>query len=480
LLFLKRSHLLTLTLLLLLPLLAHGLVGTTVRYFADDWCTAEKVRNEGFFGAQSYWYLNWSGRYAFTLSVSAVESLGAWMTPVLPATTLLLWWGVLTWSLRRCAALLNLQSPQLPTALLALLLLYSVILSLPDVHQSLYWQTGNLTYLLPLAIFTFGIGLLAKWFNTPQEIRPQHAVITFLIAWLVGGFSEMLVVVQMVSVLGVAGFMLRKDGGITSRAGWILFPALAGTLLALLMVVFAPGNAYRLELQPDPPGWIAIGTMSLRFAFNFAGKSILRAPAAAGAVLLLPGLVAFFTPVAIPEDSAGTTPSLGRDHPLRALISTALLTYALIVVSMAPSAYGISAYPPERALSIPQFILSAGMIIWGWFAGGALRLSRAGNLRAKVWFKRAMLAVLVALLLIASLPTTWRLINRYPILAAYAARWDARHQEMQAARAAGVRSITVPALGFTAGLADIDADHETWVNRCMAGYYGFEAVFGVE
>ena len=34
----------------------------------DDYCTASILQTRGLLGAQAYWYVTWSGRYAFTLA----------------------------------------------------------------------------------------------------------------------------------------------------------------------------------------------------------------------------------------------------------------------------------------------------------------------------------------------------------------------------------------------------------------------------
>ena len=76
-------------------LLAYAELGRFSRYVADDFCTAGILRDYSFLGAQRYWYLNWSGRYSFTLAITALERLfGLPIVPLLPALVLALWLGV--------------------------------------------------------------------------------------------------------------------------------------------------------------------------------------------------------------------------------------------------------------------------------------------------------------------------------------------------------------------------------------------------
>src|SRR6266568_5813919 len=50
--------------------------GLFVRWIADDFWTAAAVKTHGFLGAQVWWYRVWSGRFAFTFLVTAIQTLG--------------------------------------------------------------------------------------------------------------------------------------------------------------------------------------------------------------------------------------------------------------------------------------------------------------------------------------------------------------------------------------------------------------------
>ena len=49
-----------------LPLLAHIYLGWFARYLADDYCYAGQLRLLGFLATQKWYYVEWSGRFAFT------------------------------------------------------------------------------------------------------------------------------------------------------------------------------------------------------------------------------------------------------------------------------------------------------------------------------------------------------------------------------------------------------------------------------
>src|SRR5207244_2740190 len=131
---------------LALPLAVYASVGSFARYTADDYCWAGVLRTEGFLNAQAQWYTFYSPRYAFTFIVNVVELAGPAIVPALPIAAILVWLATLTWTFRQ----FGLKS--LPALLLAEVAALATLQTAPDLPQSLYWQTGMLTYLLPLLL----------------------------------------------------------------------------------------------------------------------------------------------------------------------------------------------------------------------------------------------------------------------------------------------------------------------------------------
>src|SRR5512132_1681351 len=84
-------------LFMLATLVVYAYLGTFTRYMADDYSTASVLQDEGFWGAQTYWWQNWSGRYSFTFVISFVELFGVGIVPILPTLIILLWLFSITW-----------------------------------------------------------------------------------------------------------------------------------------------------------------------------------------------------------------------------------------------------------------------------------------------------------------------------------------------------------------------------------------------
>src|SRR5260370_4598014 len=138
---------------LALPLAVYASVGTFARYTAEDYCWAGVLRTEGFVAAQVQWYTMYSPRYAFTFVVNVIELAGPAIVPALPIAAIIVWLATLTWTF------LQFGITSVPALLLAELAAVATLQTAPDLPQSLYWQTGMLTYVLPLILAT----LLLCW-----------------------------------------------------------------------------------------------------------------------------------------------------------------------------------------------------------------------------------------------------------------------------------------------------------------------------
>jgi hypothetical protein len=143
---------------------------------------------------------------------------------------------------------------------------------------------------------------------------------------------------------------------------------------------------------------------------------------------------------------------------------------------MAPSVYGVSAFPEDRTLTIPQFVLTSTIIFWGSVGGLALKKRSGWIVKHKTRITIIGCCLAIILLVLGTILSANRNFTQVPALRAYADRWDARDGHIRAVKKSGTTQITIPALGFTGGLADIKDDPDYWVNRCFANYYGLETV----
>src|ERR1700687_4542634 len=161
--------------LLPLPLFAALIVyayrGWFSRYTGDDYCTAGRERAAGFVGAQIYWYEFWSGRMTYYFVVGLVEYAGPRVVQVLPAIALSVWLIVGTGTLLPLARHDRWPVPLLSAAVGSAAVILVCLSGAPRLDQSLYWQTGMLTYLLPLVLLTVYAGWLARRVRSSGSVR---------------------------------------------------------------------------------------------------------------------------------------------------------------------------------------------------------------------------------------------------------------------------------------------------------------------
>ncbi|HEX2981518.1 MAG TPA: DUF6056 family protein, partial [Anaerolineaceae bacterium] len=352
-------------LLLSLVVLLAGSVYT--RYHADDFCTAGMLRSSGWLGAQVYWYTQWSGRFAFYAVVSLAEAAGVWLAPVLPVLTGLIWLAGLAWMAAGLFTWLRVRAGRTLAWFMAAVVLFVTLFTLPNLFQSMFWQTGLITYVFPLVLLTYWAALFLHW-QTRESAGSQafRWLGLALLAFIAGGFSETSVAVQVVFfTLGLAATLAFVKGPRRASAFGYWGLALAASLAAMAAIFFAPGNQVRQALLPETPGLVRIVTFSIRNAAHIAGKYVIWSPLTALASVMLPGLTGL---IYRPNEAAPR-----RRSWVLALVGIPLAGAGLVVAACAPTVYAMNAYPDDRVIVVPQFILACTAVAWGFSAGWALR-----------------------------------------------------------------------------------------------------------
>lgn len=457
------------------PLAAAASMGFFSRYIADDFCTAGTLRRLGFWESQSNWYLNWSGRYSFTFVATGLNLLGPGITPWLPLAALVAWLGAGVYLFRSWIADGDrLVSRAVPFALSALLLFFTLE-GAPNLYQSLYWQTGMLTYALPLVLGTLYLGWLFRRSREAGRTQPSIVVLAAcaIFAFLIGGFSETFVGLQTVAVaLWIVGILVLP--GRSGRGGRFSLGAagLLGSLLALLVVAMAPGNAVRQSALPEPAQWAEILTRSWKDMYIFLARVGRDHMVNVFLALSLPAAWAFLAGA-----RAGDFSPEERNRSLVFLIGLPFVTAVLVLATILPYEYAVSSYPDERVLITTQFVLGLGMLSWGLVFGRAAaralhrRIGSVGRL-----LSTAGGLLLLAVLLATAVQTFRTIRDPLPVAQAYAQAWDRRHQDLRLAAAENVETVAAASLRHMGGLAELGRDPAEWINRCIAWTYGLDQV----
>lgn len=464
--------------LLAAALAAHAYVGLFARYMADDYCTAGTVRTAGLLETQRHFYLAWSGRFSFTLTVSLVELLGTGVVPYLPLAALVCWVAVTAWAVYELLAHTLGRRPVLFSVLIAELIVYATVTdNTGGVFEALYWQTGMLTYVAPLILLTTLVGFYARAVRrTDVRVTGAASLATFFAAaFFAGGFSETSAFMQIgafAAACAAANFL--SDSERRRRLLPALVSGLCGSVASLAVVALAPGNNAREATLPAHSDLLTVFARALSntltHAFTEHNYGVTFAPR--WAALLLAAMLSFYLSMRSDNDGGATR----RWRRMLWLAGSGMFVYFCCFF---PASYAISSAPPPRALVVAQFVLVCTLVLLGW-AGGEAAGVYFNSKRLKP--QRALVASLTALVMLlsftfaASTRRTFALAERARPLARL---WDAHDASIRARVEGGEKNLTVPVAYNIGGTDAMTANPDWYVNKCMAVYYGAQSMTGV-
>lgn len=418
------------TLAVLVALGTYAWRGWYTRYITDDYCTAITLHDRGFVGAMKYHRQTWSGRYSYYAVKAIPESIGPATARVMPTVMIALFCAAGFWTFRRM-----IDSRRL-AFMMAVVIVFAAIDGTPEVLAvggPFVWETGLVTYMLPLVLFTLWAGLFFTRFR-------GRVLVSALLMLLAGGLSETSLAAQgafTAGILAVCVLLRARDSIPVAAVGFV------STLAALLLVVTAPGNVVRMSRLPVQQPFLDAVVDALRLAYRYPGSNMFIG----GASLLL---------VILGGMLVGAT--------ARVRINAALLTAAVLlgafIATMIPSTWLLSMGPPPRALHVTNFFM-IGTLIALSAAFGAARL-------------RNVRVVLIALLIAALVPiysTVWLIRNMDEGRLA-ASEMDRIAATMRANRG---RDVTVHSPWALAQRVLV-TDPEFFTNRCLADYYGVRSL----
>jgi len=464
---------------LLFPLALHAYTGFYSRYIADDFCTASILKNHGFLESQKLWYETWSGRFSFTLTINLFEMIGIQVVPLLPTFTIMVWIFVFAWAIKPLLRAFAFRRLIFASFSLAMLIVYGTLDQTPEVIQSLYWQTGMLTYTFPLILLTLFAGIvLHAMLIEPKYKIPKGFILFFsvLIPFFAGGYSETSSALQVTALMLAAAGLITKRADIRFKRGLALIIAgLLGSIVSMIFVFLAPGNVVRRSLFPQSLPLFEILWLSVRFGAIFYVKTLWSTRITTFMLVVFSALIGFFA-TSFSEDSQ-ITPFVWRRKLVRALLITPIIGYLLCASAMAPSVYGTNAYPPDRALIVPQNILSMTIVIWGTIFGIWLKTLQAGNKALHSKTILAVIAVITFLLLLSPFFSIRRtLILKTSPMKSFASLWDRQEEQILIAKNEQEFNPRVIPLPHISGLHTIGDDADDWLNRCVASYYGLSSI----
>ena len=462
----------------LIALFAFAYVGRFTRYMADDYCLAAAVNSAGFIKPQVSLYLSWTGRYSYTFLITLAEWIGPATVPIGPLLGVISWLGASVWALYQIARIAQWPRAFLTSCLVAEVIVFGMLNSTNNIAQSFYWQGGLINYAVPLILLTTYIGIVGFGIRRTSGKRPGLIILSAIVTFIAGGFTEAFVFLQTCILVLALVACLMSTGWWKRSTLLFIIAGLAGSLLALFVVVLAPGNAGRRGFFPPPPNLFKLTGLSIYFVIHFIGYTLYYSPLTMVMLLILPALIGAYT------RSADSAPGReqGKNVTRLLFLYLPLLAFFLILCSFVPGVYGTSNDMPGRAHMIPQFILVCATVYWGYLAGAALAVrfrisNRMGLVLASV------LIVCAALVLSVPLISIQRTLSLVPRARESASIWDQMDQDARTAKARGIMDLTVPLvddvetrLGATHTELSLERDKQNWKNKCAAVYYGLNSI----
>lgn len=399
-----------------------------VRYWVDDFCSAALLARTNFWNTQISTWNGWTGRFSATFFTSFFELIGPRIVQLLPLILL----GFLMVSLK-CFYKIN--------KILPLLFIFLSLVNAPNIIQSFYWQTGSLNYLASFIFLNIFLGLV---------VFPSKKVSIFLpmvLLFIAGGFSEAYALAQLVLLffvliaVKVTNFSMKPD-----RVRIVMF-GIVGAILALGIILLAPGNAVRATTVTKPESlWFVINSTLLGTKWYLLRMLSIKP--------FIYSLFFLFTAVLV----------LVKRVTLKIYDSISLGTlsiFAAVFTTMTvigSGFYSMSIIPPERTLFIAIYMIMICFVVFSLSVASLIKPN------SKLIWVIAILNLITSFVLIKSVVSNWSGV--YKEVKTYAMEWDAAEKNIPFAKdIAMIKNIT------PVGGLDGFTDNKGWVASCVAGYY---------
>ena len=443
-------------------------LGTFTRYLADDYCEAVIAHSGSVLQDLIQRYETISDRFSNLLFVALSEFLFPHNVEILPVLMILLWTVALTWLVWEARRAMGLQWNFLVDFFLAASVAFFSILQAPNRFQTIYWRSAMATHFAPLVYLTAFAAFLLMLIRRNDNRSPAVWIgfLCLIIAFFGGGFSEPPDAVLIVaSALALTGAWIWEKGSRRRPMLVLLGWDLAGGMLALFVMLAAPGNSFRIRAAKPEILNLIYKTLIATLQFILDSFSIVP----------LPSIVSMVMPLLLFYGLFAAAPALSSAKKRMLwimILAIPVLAFGLIVVGFAPSVYG-QVFPAERARFIGRLLMTAGLMAEGACLGIAL-----AQWRMRWMSSTSILAmVLLALSAVYPLRAAWAVLkDKEPYYHTWSSTWDRRQEQIMADKSKGVQDIVSFQIYSIEGVAELGADPKSWINVCAANFYGVHSI----
>ncbi len=475
--WLVKNPLFAFTILSLIPLVAYAYMGSFSRFVADDFSSATLAVHKGILQATVDWYVNWSGRFTASFFDSVMgylpPSAMMWETGL----AILFLMAGMTWAAWHLIPIASKWSRLAFSMILSSMIITVSFFIAPDIPQSLYWGQGMRSLILPLIPASVLAALMIQITRRPSP-NPSVSTLVLIgtISLFAGGFGETYVVLQITafSLFAIATFLLSEKE-YRQRIMPVIFSGLFFSLLAMLIIVLAPGNKVRQSYFPPSPDIISLLAISARSLWIFLSEIFRSTQNDISLIIIF--LINFLYKCLCERSYKRKTQSKLVSYPsfrfpLFRLVMFLAISVILLFASFVPAAYGMSTTPPDRTLILPAFILTLSIAMGGSLAGSVVSRRHGSN-----WFTTRFSGwVLFTLFSLFIFNTTSIILSSVDDYCFFASRFDRADNLIREARAQGLSSVEVPEVHNHFGLSDYGAGTTYWLDEAVNSYYGIDVI----
>jgi hypothetical protein len=457
--------------ILIITLLSFAFLGTFSRSLADDYCFSELIKNKGALGGLVFFYNHISNRFGAFLLVAVSEIFGEISLRFLPGVMIFILVVSMAWNVYWLSRQIRLPFSWKVSFLFALLALFFVLFEAPNLFQSLYWRSGMVSYFAPMVFFFIISGILIWKRQLPEREKNPWlwGLLIAILSFLSGGMSETFAVFQTASWgLIILGWIIWKRKTVLNHFSILLFAALLGSILAIGVMVMAPGNQLRLDFLPQAANIWVVLQLSFQYALDFIINSLRGLP--------IPIFISFLTSALLTYHlSSNNIDLINNKKSWVLIIVIPVITYLLIASVCAPTVYGMVAYPEPRALMIARFIMTISTLLWGGLIG--ILSHRTMDKIVNICFASI---IILGLLWIYPLRSAIQIWQQIPPAMSRAAEWDTRREEITHQINSGFSVVEIPRMDSVQGVSELTEDPQFWVNKCAASLYGVKLIRAVD
>lgn len=419
------------------------ITSNSVRYWADDFCSATTLRNHGYWGAQILWWKSWTGRYSYIAALDFFELLGPWAVRIIPLVLLVL-------------LVLSILPALFFDVILSYLFIILTLINAPNIIQSLYWQTGSLNYVIPFVFLNLFLSLvvLAK--------RRIPLFVPALLLFIAGGFSESYALAQIVLAIFLLLTIITLDLPAKFQRIKVVVAGIFGALLSLFVMYLSPGNLARGATVTHPESLAYVVSSTIYGTKWYLQRLFLIKPFLYS---LIVGASVIFFFVSRNWKLFKKATSSARRMVLSLLLTVLAVVFATAAV-IGSGYYSMAITPPERTMFIVVYIAFICFFIFCFIA--SILISWFLSKKAKGWSLRlvTLFFLLASIFLVESTFSHWQEVRSQ--LKNYAKDWDA--QEKVLIKASGSSSVSIKNIK-PVGELDGFTENKGWVASCVSGYY---------